>query len=304
MDFKKTLQTFLSEKTDLPKLVVIFWPTGSGKTSLSIELAQYLETEIISTDSRQIYTEMNIGTGKISSQEMHNIPHHMIDIISPTHDSYSVGEFKVQAEEIISQIHADKKVPILCGWTGLYIDSIIYDFNIPKIPADPVLRKRLESEASEHGVEYVYQQLQSIDPEYARQVHPNNLNYVIRWIEVKILSWQSKATSVSERTLKYDVLFLTPGELGHDIKSEPYRVWLYERINQRVQQMFDEWLVSEVEQLLQKYWKTKILTDTIGYSEVIQYIEWYMTFDECIALVQQHNRNYAKRQLTWFRKYQ
>ena len=317
MQYNDIIDTFLSQKSELPKLVVVYWPTASWKTSLSLDIAQYLKTEIISTDSRQIYTGMNIGTGKITPLEAGKIPHHMIDIIPPDNDSYSVWEFKTQAEQIIGQLHKKWKIPILCGWTGLYIDSIIYDFNIPKIPADPLLRKQLEAETEKHGPEYIYNKLQDIDPEYAKQVHPHNTNYVIRWIEVKTLSGKSKCDFVNKKILKYDVLFLCPSlssnpppSSGHlpPIKEEEtkwkYREILYERINTRVQQMFDEWLVWEVEVLLKKYGKIKILTDTIGYSEVIDYLEQKIPLSECVALVQQHNRNYAKRQLTWFRKYQ
>ncbi len=306
MSYTSLIDTFLAKKSDLQKLVLIYGPTGSGKTSLSIDIAQHLGTEIISTDSRQIFRDMNIGTGKITPEQMQWVPHHMLDILEP-HQQYSVWAFKKEAENIISDLHRQSKIPVLCGGTGLYIDSIIYDFAIPKIPAAPELRQQLEAEAEQYGTEYVYQKLQDIDPEYAEQVHPNNLNYVIRWIEVKMLSWKSKTASKGEKKLKYDVLFLCPWPNGQmsdiDIKSESYREWLYYRINFRVAQMFEEGLVEEVQALLSKYGRTKILTDTIGYTEIIEYLDNKISLSECIELTQQHNRNYAKRQLTWFRKY-
>ena len=287
---------FLKKHSEIPKIIVIYWPTGSGKTSLSIEVAKQVNSEIISTDSRQIFQYLDIGTGKIKEDEKEGVVHHMIDMIPPDRE-YSVWEFKQKAEEIISKLHGEWKIPILCWGTGLYIDSLIYDFNIPKVPADEELRAKLEQQALEFGNQYVYNRLVTLDPEYAKELHPNNLRYVIRALEIKILTGKSKSEFREEKVLKYDTLFLTPYKWDREA--------LYNKINTRVAQMFSEWLVSEVKGILEKgYKKTDFWMKTIGYKEVIDYLEGNITLEESIEQVQQYNRNYAKRQLTWFRNYE
>lgn len=295
MNYTQKVQDFLETSSDKPKMVVIYGPTGAGKTAMSILVAKMLDTEIIGTDSRQIFKELNIGTGKITENEKEGVVHHMIDIISPDRE-YSVGEFKREAEMHIENIFLKWKIPILCGGTGLYIDSLIYDFDIPRILADEKLRIQLEQEAEEYGNEYVWKKLEQIDPEYAAELHPNNIRYVIRAIEVKMLTGKSKTEFRTAKNLKYDVLFITPYTWDRET--------LYNRINTRVQMMFDEGLVDEVKDLLKTYWKQDFGMKTIGYSEVIEYLEWKMSLQECVELVQKNNRNYAKKQLTWFRKYE
>jgi len=296
MFYKDILYKFLQKKSKKPKIIVIFGPTACWKTSLWIKIAKEVDSEIISTDSRQIFKYLDIWTGKVILDEMSWIKHHMIDIITPD-ISYSVAEFKTEAEKIIWKLQSAWKIPILVGWTGLYIDSLIYDFNIPKIPANLELRKKLEEEAKIYWNEYIYNKLLEIDKWYAKELHPNNLNYVIRAIEVKMLSWKSKCDFRTTKTLKYETLFLTP--------YNGNREELYNKINSRVQKMFDDGFVKEVKNIL-KIWykKTDFWLKTIWYREIIEYLEWKMTLDECIEKVKQFNRNYAKRQLTWFSKYE
>ena len=291
----KDLKKFLEKKSEKNKIIVIYWPTACGKTDLSIKIAKFLNSEIISTDSRQIFKWLDIWTGKVTEEEKEGIIHHMIDIIEPNQE-YSVWEFKKEAEKIIKNIFKKWKIPILCWWTWLYIDSLIYDFKIPKVPADPILREKLEDERIKFWNEFIWKKLQEIDPDYASELHPNNYRYVIRALEVKILTWKSKKEFREEKNLKYDTFFITP----YDWNREK----LYEKIDLRIKSMFENWLLEEVRDLLTKYKKTDFWMQTIWYKEIIDFFEWKLNFDDCVALVQKHNRNYAKRQLTWFRKYE
>lgn len=289
------LKKFLEKKSDKNKIIVIYWPTACGKTDLSIKIAKFLNSEIISTDSRQIFKWLDIWTGKVTEEEKEGIIHHMIDIIEPNQE-YSVWEFKKEAEKIIKNILKKRKIPILCWGTWLYIDSLIYDFKIPKVPADPILREKLEDERIKFWNEFIWKKLQEIDPDYASELHPNNYRYVIRALEVKILTWKSKKEFREEKNLKYDTFFITPYDWN--------RKKLYEKIDLRIKSMFENWLLEEVKDLLTKYKKTDFWMQTIWYKEIIDFFEWKLNFDDCVALVQKRNRNYAKRQLTWFRKYE
>ena len=295
MNFIDKVNGFLNKKSSKQKLIVIYWPTASWKTSMSIDVAKHIDSEIISTDSRQIFRELNIWTWKITEEEASWIKHYMIDIIDADSD-YSVGEFKKEAEKCINQIIEKWKVPILCWGTWLYIDSLIYDFNIPKVPADESLRDKLEKERLEKWNKYIWEKLKDIDPEYAEELHPNNYRYVIRAIEVKTLTWKSKKEFREEKKLKYDTLFLTPYNWN--------REKLYEKINRRIEEMFCDWLVLEVKDLLKKYKQSDFWMKTIWYKEVVDFLKWNISLDQCIELVKKNNRNYAKRQLTWFRKYE
>ena len=291
----KDLKKFLEKKSEKNKIIVIYWPTACGKTDLAIKIAKFLNSEIISTDSRQIFKWLDIWTGKVTEEEKEGIIHHMIDIIEPNQE-YSVWDFKKEAEKIIKNIFRKGEIPILCWGTWLYIDSLIYDFKIPKVPADPILREKLEEERIKFWNEFIWKKLQEIDPDYASELHPNNYRYVIRALEVKILTWKSKKEFREEKNLKYDTFFITP----YDWNREK----LYEKIDLRIKSMFENWLLEEVRNLLTKYKKTDFWMQTIWYKEIIDFFEWKLNFDDCVALVQKHNRNYAKRQLTWFRKYE
>lgn len=290
------LEDFLQRKSDKQKIIVVYWPTACWKTWLSIEIAKRINSEIISTDSRQIYKYLNIWTWKVTEAEMAWVKHHMLDFLNPD-ENYSVWEFKRESEEIIWKIQSNWKIPILAWGTWLYIDSLIFDFDIPKIPADLELRKRLEEEANIFWKEFIYKKLQEIDPEYSKELHPNNLNYVIRAIEVKLLSWKSKSEFREEKKLKYDTFFVTPYNWDREA--------LYNKINLRVWMMFQDGLVDEVKNILKMWYKkTDVWMKTIWYKEVISYLDWEISLEACISQVQQFNRNYAKRQLTWFRGYE
>ncbi len=286
---------FLEKKTEKQKIIVVYWPTACWKTDLAIKIAKSINSEIISTDSRQIFKYLDIWTGKVTENEKQWIIHHMIDIIEPDRE-YSVWEFKVEAEKILENIFKKWKIPILCGGTGLYIDSLIYDFKIPKVPADARIRQDLEFEREKYWNEFIWKKLQELDPEYASELHPNNYRYVIRALEVKMLTGKSKTDFREEKTLKYEIFFVTPYDWN--------RAKLYEKIDKRIKIMFETWLLEEIQDLLKKYNKNDFWMKTIWYKEIVDFLEWNMTLDECIALVQKNNRNYAKRQLTWFRRYE
>ncbi len=304
--YLKIIKNFQEKKSDKKKVIVIFWPTGAGKTQMSIEIAKFLETEIISTDSKQVYKYMDIWTGKITPEEMQWVKHHMIDIKNPD-ENFSVWDFKEQSEPLIWKLHSENKIPLLVGWTGLYIDSLIYERDLPKVEADYELRAQMESLSNDE----MYRILQEIDPEYAAELHPNNRVYIERAIEVKKLTWKSKSSFRQQKKLKYEVLFLTPNgpfnelQISADqLKSFEYREWLYERINKRVLQMFEEWLEKEIKNILNmwySYWNPGLIS--IGYQEFEGYSKWEIDLWEVQKLIQQHSRNYAKRQLTWFQKY-
>ena len=255
---------------------------------MSIEIAKHLDTEIISTDSRQIFKYMDIWTGKITPEETKGVKHHMIDIITPDKE-FSLWDFKAAALPIIERLHSEWKIPMLVGGTGLYIDSLIFDFKLPQIPADEDLRKELASLSKQE----LYSKLQEIDPEYAQELHPNNRPYIERAVEVKMLTGKSKSEFKEEKKLQYDVLFLTP-DYGD-------RENLYNRINKRVGMMFDLWAEEEVQKLIEMwYWEEDFWMNSIGYREFFPYLRSEISREELIDKIRQNSRNYAKRQLTWF----
>lgn len=313
-EIKQKVWDFLSDTNTIdPKIIVIYGPTACGKTGLSLDIALFLREEwlvphIISADSRQIYRGMDIGTGKITHEEMQWIPHHMIDIIDPS-EAFSVVDFRNRVENLDmwkSWRWGDKNiVPIICGGTGLYLDSLVLKRTYPTIEADWELRADLEKIRVEQWNKALWKILDDMDKEYAKILHPNNYRYVMRGIEVFKKSGQSKLEITDEQKCIFDTLFLTPYDWD--------RVSLYEKINIRVSEMFKTWLIDEVRYILdnlsrgvlQKSNKTHCpWLATIGYAEVVEYIEWTISLDECVSLVQQHNRNYAKRQITWNKKYE
>ncbi len=289
------IKSFLDHHSKKKKVIVIYGPTACGKTSLWLEVAEKIGSQIISTDSRQIYKWMDIGTGKVTKKEMGNIVHHMIDVASPD-EVYSVGKYKKEALKIMKHMWAQGDIPILVWGTWLYIDALIYNFNIPKAPKSLKIREKYEKMAAKYGNEFVYKKLQKIDPDYAKEVHPNNLQYVIRGIEVKLSIGRSKLEFKKEKKLKYETLFLTP-------YADAQRAQLYEKINLRVSQMFAQWLVKEVKKIVKKYGENAPWLEAIGYTEVIEFLEGKISEKQCLDQIQQHSRNYAKRQITWFRKY-
>lgn len=308
--YYESISSFLHKPDTSWKIIVIYGPTACGKTALSIDIAKMLQTEVISTDSRQIFQGMDIGTWKITENEKQGIVHHMIDRVKPN-QKYSVWAFKKEAEMHIRNIHAQGKIPLLVWGTGLYIDSLIFENSIWNLPQDPTLRTFMAQLSNEA----LYEELKKIDPEYAWELHMNNRPYIERAYEVKMLTGRSKKDFREEKKLRYDTLFLTPlpDYLSKDASknsedflfSSEYRVWIYERIHRRVHMMFESWLKNEVEQLLSLWYQwTDFWMKTIGYKEFEEYYHNNMTLEWVENMIAQYSRNYAKRQLTWFKKYQ
>lgn len=300
------LEPWLSTLSDKPKLLVIYWPTACWKTALTIELAKKYNGEVINADSRQIYRGMNIGTGKVTEEEMQGVPHHLLDILD-IHEMYGVGEFAPEARRIIADITARGKLPILSGGTGLFIDAVVWNFTIPEVPADWEYRDELEAFREKEGNEVLWEKLNAVDPDYASELDPRNYRYVIRGLEIWKATGQSKKVLGQKTESPYDFLRITP----YDGDREK----LYNKINQRVEQMFRGGLVEEVDGLLKNYewWITnyeipEILEklpwlNAIGYREILPYLANNESLERTLELVQQNNRHYAKRQLTWFRRY-
>ena len=278
------------------KLLVIAGPTAVGKTAISIELAKKLNGEIISTDSMQIYNKMDIGSAKISVEEMDGVVHHIIDIIEPENE-FSVSEFQVLAKNAIEDIRSRGKLPILAGGTGLYINSVICTMNFAEGEKDTSYREQLEALAVEKGNDYVHNLLKEIDLESYNSIHKNNVKRVIRALEVYKQSGRPFSSFKEENNIykcDYDVFYYV---LNMD------RSKLYERINRRVDIMMEAGLIEEVEML-----KARGLTADnqsmkgIGYKEILLYLNGDIDLDVAIDMVKQGSRNYAKRQLTWFKK--
>jgi tRNA dimethylallyltransferase len=274
-------------------VLVIIGPTAVGKTKLSIEMAKRYNGEIISGDSMQIYRGMDIGTAKIAKEEMEDIPHHLIDIKEPF-ESFSVAEFQELVRAKIAEIAKKGKLPIIVGGTGLYIQSVIYDYQFSDVSGDEAYRLQLEERVKEVGNEALHQELKEIDPGSAAQIHPNNGRRVIRALEIYHLTGKTMQEYQSQQ--QPDLLYNT-AIVGLTMNRDQ----LYERINLRVDMMMDEGLLPEVKALYQQGLRECQSIQAIGYKEIYEYLDGKVTLDEAVENLKQNSRRYAKRQLTWFR---
>lgn len=272
---------------------MLIGPTAVGKTKLSVDLALKLNGEIISGDSMQIYRGMDIGTAKIQQEEMKGIPHYLVDIKNPDED-YSVAEFQQSARQLIDSIDLHEKVPMIVGGTGLYIQSVLYDYQFSEAPTDPLIRAKLEDDLLTLGAEAMHKRLQGVDPKSAETIHPNNKRRVIRAIEIYQITGKTMTDYLQnqKRELLYDVVLI-----GLTMDREP----LYDRIDLRVDQMVEQGLIKEVKTLYKKGIRNTQSIQAIGYKEIYEYIEGNTTLDDAIIQLKQNSRRYAKRQLTWFR---
>lgn len=277
------------------KVVVICGPTASGKTALSIELAKKINGEIVSSDSMQIYKEMDIGTAKTTKEEMQGIKHYMLDIISPE-ERYSVADYKKEAKEAIREIIKKGKTPIVVGGTGLYVDSLIYEIEYPNIEFDEEYRKKLEIQAEKEGLENLYEQAKRIDPEAIKKISQNDKKRIIRILEIYHATGynkteQERKSREKEPEFDYKVY-------GLNMPREK----LYKRIDLRVDIMIKQGLIEEVEKIYKKYSEFPTAMQGLGYKEVVEYLKNNLTKEEMIEKIKQETRRYAKRQMTWFRK--
>lgn len=278
------------------KLIVVAGPTASGKTRLAIDIAKKVNGEIIGADSMQIYKYMNIGTAKPTEEELSEARHHLIDFLEPDAD-FSVADYVPLAHKTIAETAKRGHIPILCGGTGLYINSVVNDIDFGENGSDPRLREELNRLARERGGEYLLETLNEFDPVSAQRLHPNNMRRIIRAIEFYRVTGTTISSHQEMTRLKqsrYEPLMLF-------IDTE--RSVLYERINRRVDLMAEEGLFDEVRSLTEMGF-TRDLNSMkgIGYKEVLDYFDGIFSKAETIELIKQNSRRYAKRQLTWFRR--
>lgn len=278
------------------KLYIIAGPTAVGKSELGVDLALRIGGEVISADSMQVYKHMDIGTAKITSDEMRGVPHHMIDIIEPT-EPYHVYDFKMKAQRACDEIYSRGHIPIVVGGTGFYIQALLYDIEFSDQGGDDEMRAELQLIADKDGPEKLHDILKDLDPDTAAELHPNNVKRVIRAIEY---ARQNGGTiyehNAAQRARK------SPYDFRYYVLNDD-RQAVYARIDARVDRMIDEGLESEVRSLV-KMGCTPDMTSMqgIGYKQMLMYINGEIDLDEAIRLIKRDSRHYAKRQLTWFNR--
>ncbi|MBR1943717.1 tRNA (adenosine(37)-N6)-dimethylallyltransferase MiaA [bacterium] len=272
-----------------PKVIAVVGPTASGKTAMAIELAKKMNGEVVSADSRLVYRGFNIAAAKPTIEERQGIPHHMIDIVEPEYD-YSVGDYYKDAKKVIFEILSRNKTPIIAGGTGLYFRILLENYNLPEAETDYELRKELELKEKEE----LLAELKNVDSITFERVKDSNKRRIIRALELIKTLGKPLSKIDLQKEPEFDVDWRMP-----EIVS---REWLYDRINKRVDIMLKEGIVEETKNLIAKHGRIKNIVDTIGYKEIIEYIDGNMSLDEALDKLKQHSRNYAKRQLTWFRK--
>ena len=280
------------QENSLKKIIIICGPTASGKTSLAIECARLLNSEVISADSMNVYKGLDIGTAKPTKQEMGEIKHHLIDVVSPF-DNFTVFDYREKAQEIINKLHNEGKIPVICGGTGFYINSILYDLSYGNSNANLDARDMYLELAKEKGNQFVYNVLVEKDPETAKKLHPNDLKRVVRALEI-CESGTKKSQIKDDLIPKFDYRAYTI-----NFPTEE----LYNRINSRVEIMIENGLIDEIKKLVSQGVTTNCQSmQGIGYKEIFPYLSGELTLDETIELIKLNTRHYAKRQKTFFRK--
>ena len=285
----------MADLCNLPRVVAIGGPTATGKTALSVALAKEFGGEVVNADSMQIYRGLDIGTAKPTAEERQGIPHHLMDFLPPE-APYSVADFTAAAAPLIEQLNSAGKLPIVTGGTGLYITSLMKGTAFAPEKTDPAIRARLQTEADEQGSAALYARLQQIDPAYAEKLHPNNLPRVIRALELREatgrrMSEQQRAALAAEPPYRSLCICLTCRD----------RAELYRRIDRRVDSMLQNGVLEEAKLVYDNRETYRTAAQAIGYKEFFPYFAGEMPLNDCVNRLKQATRNYAKRQLTWFR---
>lgn len=275
------------------KVLVICGATASGKTALAVDCAKKFGGEVISADSLLVYKDLNVGTAKPSLEERQGVPHHMIDVVSPT-ESFSVSDYERIALPILEKLLSEGKTPVICGGTGFYIRSLLYKQQLGGVGADEQIRRKYEQIASEQGVERLHSILQEKDEETADKLHPNDVKRVIRALEIFDITGKPKSMQKDEEIPRFDFLA---------VSIDYPRALLYERIEKRVDIMFEQGLKEEVRSLLENgVTETDQCMQGIGYKEVAEGLKRGDSDEEIKELIKKNTRNYAKRQLTFFKR--
>ncbi len=283
----------------MKRVVAIFGPTASGKSSLALEMAKGLNGIIISADSMQIYREMDIGTAKPTIEELKSVPHRMINICSPT-QPFSVYDYKKCAEEEIESALAQNFVPIVAGGTGLYFDALFFNNDFGDMEVDPQIRKDLNARAMSGESKKMLEELAAIDPETAAPLHEKDLKRIIRGLEVYLSTGSTLSSFKSQSRTKSGKFEFIKIFLNYRDREA-----LYQKINLRVDQMIDKGLLNETQTLMEKgYFDSPTASQAIGYKELLPYFRGERSLKDCTDILKQKTRNYAKRQLTWFRRYE
>lgn len=279
----------------MEKLPVLIGPTAVGKTSIAIKLAKAMNAEIVSADSMQIYRGMDIGTAKPSMDERQGVPHHLIDLVDPD-DLFTVADYQERFEEIVLEIRQRGKIPLVTGGTGLYVRAVTRRFKIPAPTAHPGLRQTLQKRAEREGGTILHMELERIDPISAARIHPNDRRRVIRALEVYHSSGKPFSFWLENAEERLD-----PGTVIIGLQRD--RDELYQRINARVDSMIEQGLLEEVRSLLKLGYDPNLPSmQGLGYKELIPVIEGAVTLEEALELLKRRTRNYAKRQMSWFRR--
>lgn len=275
------------------KVLVICGATASGKTSLAVECAKKLNTEVISADSQLIYKGLNVGTAKPTAEEMCGVKHHMIDIVEPT-ESFNVGNYRETALPIMKKLLSENKIPVICGGTGFYINSLLFDFSYGNIEGSEEVRRKYTDFLDKNGKEALFEKLKEVDPETAEKLHVNDVKRVIRALEIYELSGKRKSEQHDNMVSAFDYL-----AVAINFKREE----LYDRINKRVDTMLENGLVEEVEGLLSRGIDEKYqCMQAIGYKEVLACLKNGNLHSTMSGIIKQNTRHYAKRQIVFFKK--